>query len=54
MPCFVQISSFGTAKIIEIGSDLTELQSNVFYESRQNVGFNFSREGAGAHINRVM
>jgi len=29
MPYFVHFSSFVTAKIIEIGKDLTELQSNV-------------------------
>jgi len=30
MPCFVHFSDFGTAKIIEIRYDLTELQSNVY------------------------
>jgi len=29
MPCFVHFSRLGSAKIIEIGEDLTELQSNV-------------------------
>jgi len=30
MPCFVIFSGFGTAKIIEIDEDLTELQSIVY------------------------
>ena len=29
MPCFVHFSRFSSAKIIEIGQDLTELQSRV-------------------------
>jgi len=29
VPCFVHFSGFVAAKIIEIGEDLTELQSNV-------------------------
>jgi len=29
MPCFVHFTGFVTAKNIEIGLDLTELQSNV-------------------------
>jgi len=29
MPCSVHFTGFATAKIIEIGKDLTELQSNV-------------------------
>jgi len=29
MPCFVHFSGFGSAKITEIGEDLTELQSHV-------------------------
>jgi len=52
-PIRTLIPRFGTAKIIEIGEDVTKLQSNVrFMNHCKNVGFNFSRYGV--HINRVM